>query len=176
MAYLASNKIDVFPATRRTFESTHARQVTEAALVGLVNKLIDVESFVVTKLSDTYSGSDEFSFNIHGYYFTTTLGALTDFDYTDLYASITLDVTGGIPAFYEIDGQDVVGEIDYEYQGVNFTAEEISGDNTYCLYLLHKNDSGKWEVPESSQIKFSPDSLNITLIDGGEIIDEIVSP
>ena len=164
MAYLNSSDIEVFPATRRTFNSSHARQVTEASLVGMINKLIDVDSFVVTKLSSNYSGSDIFSFNIHGYYFTTTLGKLTDLNYTDIYASIQIDVTSGTPSFYELLGQDV----NDEYQGISFSDSEVTGNNIYCLHLLHNGDNG-WEVPYDSQVKFSPDSIDIKLIDGGEI-------
>lgn len=168
MAYLNSASIEVFPATRRTFNSSHARQVTEASLVGMINRLIDVDSFVVSKLETDNQGlligSQEFSFNIHGYYFMTTLNPLIDLGGTDIYASIQIDTTSGTPAFYELLGQDVNGE----YQGVNFSNSEVTGDNIYCLHLLHDGDNG-WEIPYESQVKFSPDSIDIKLIDGGEI-------
>ena len=168
MSYLISGKISVFPSTRRTYSSSHSRQVTEASLVGMINKLIDVDSFVVTKLSDTYLGTDEFSFNIHGYYFITTLGDVVANFTDDVYATITIDVSGGVPEFYELSGQDV----NNEYRGVEFTSTEQQGENKYCLHLLHKGEdtNNKWEVPESSQVKFSMGSLpKLELIDGGEI-------
>lgn len=169
MAYLGSGNIRVFPSTRRTHQSSHSRQVTEASLVGLINKLIDVESFVVTKLTGEEGTDAEFAFNITGYYFITELGYVVEQfqSATDIYATITIDTSGSVPEFYELEGQDV----NNEYQGVEFTTTQQTGTNKYCLHILHK-ENGSWVVPRNSQIKFSTDSFKLELIDGGEILTE----
>ena len=42
MAYLASNKIDVFPSTKRGNVQVSARLMSEASMVDIVNRLIDM--------------------------------------------------------------------------------------------------------------------------------------
>ena len=162
--FLSQGDIRVFPSTRRTFESAMSRQVTEANLVDMINKLIDNDGFVVTQLEGELQDSTEFSFNIHGYYFTTTLGAVTAGFSEDIYASIIIDTDNVPPEFYELDGLDV----DNVYEGVEFTDSAQTGANVYCLHILTKVGSA-WAVPEESKIKFSKDSLGIDLIDGGVI-------
>ena len=154
MAFLNSDNIRVFPSTRRTFQSSHSRQVTEANLVSLVNKLIDVDSFVIT---DSISNvEDEFNFNIHGYYFSINdIGDLTDLfnSSTDIYAVITIDkgTSDTPPEFYELDGLDE----NNNYEGVNFVDSLPSlNSNQYALHILTKS-GGDWSIPENSKFKFS---------------------
>lgn len=162
--FLGQGDIRVFPATRRTFESAVSRQVTEANLVDMINKLIDNDGFVVTQLEGELQDNTEFSFNIHGYYFTTTLGAVTAGFSQDVYATITIDTANVPPEFYELDGLDV----NNVYEGVEFTDSPQTGTDVHCLHILTKVDS-TWTVPEESKVKFSKDSLGIDLIDGGVI-------
>ena len=163
--YLGQDKIRVFPSTRRTYGSAFARQVTEANLVEMINNLVDVDSFVVTKLVGGEDGTTtDFSFCIHGYNFTANLGSMVDSFKSDVYATITIDTTSDYPEFYELSGLDV----NNNYEGVNFTDSVQTGTNEYCLHILTHESNG-WVVPEESQLKFSIDSLGIDLIDGGII-------
>lgn len=170
MAYLESRLINVFPATRRTYNSAHSRLVTESALTGMVRNLTDADSFVASPLKDDYSGFDAFIFNIHGYYFRALLGDIIDLNIEpDIYASITL--TANNMPYKELQGQDYDrSDGAQEYQGLTFTGYPVTGNNVYCLHLLHYNSvDGKWEVPNISLNKFYLSSLDIDLIDGGEI-------
>ena len=176
MAYLGSDDIiRIFPSTRRTFESANSRQVTEANLTVLINKLVDVDSFVIS------SGNGICEFNIHGYYFKINQGSLETLastnNWNDIYATITIDTSSNIEAFYELDGQDTQPESSESeeetdgtgyYQGLDFTGTPVNNENTYTLHLFTKVDEA-WIVPPSSIIKFLPSSVDITLIDGGEI-------
>ena len=109
MSFLSSGLIRVFPATRRTANLTYARQVTEANLVGMINKLIDEKGFVITKLYGNESGlTTDFSFNIYGYNFTAKLGdiiGVAGSSATNVYATITID-PGADPVFDELLGLD----------------------------------------------------------------------
>lgn len=176
MPYLQSNQIKVFPATRRSVQSAGARQVTEANLVGMINKLIDKDGFVITKLVGGESSNTNFSFCIHGYFFTASLASLTAIAEAeskhDVYAKITLDVANEQPEFYELAEGDVIvaGSGVQEYHGITFSGTEFTGlsSNEYSLHILTYGTN--WIVPESSQIKFNLNSIQkLELIDGGVI-------
>ena len=112
MAYLPSTQIEVFPSTKRGSYQKSARLLSESNLVGLINQLLDVDSFVITS---AYNATEPFEINIGGYYFSTTTNAL---DITGLFsianngqsivASIQIQsLSDGI---YELVGQDSNGE------------------------------------------------------------------
>lgn len=171
MAYLSSNKIEVFPATRRTFNPTTSRLFTEHATTGIVRNLIDGVGFVSSQLRKGYTGSDPFIFNIYGYYFSTLLGYLTDLNYYDVYANIRID-PGNNEHYSELRGIDdnFDGSALPIYTGVDFTNSPQSGTDIYSLHLLHKNTlTGLYEVPQNSLYIFNLESVDIDLIDGGEI-------
>ena len=169
VTYMLSDKIDVFPATRRTFQSSHSRQVTEASIAGIVNRLIDKDGFVVTNLPNNAEQQNNmmFEFNIHGYYFRASLGDLVSPFNNDVYGIITID-NGNVYEFNELVGSDE----NNLYKGIRFSESDPSNailENEYYLHLLSKVDS-VWQVPERSKIKFLPSSVDIELIDGGEIL------
>ena len=82
MSYVGSQNINVFPSTKRGQYQRDARLMTESSLVGLINELIDLKSFVITPIpSDTLQQSDPFEFNIAGYYFKIDrLDSIPDFN------------------------------------------------------------------------------------------------
>ena len=173
MAYLQSDDISVFPATRRTYESSYARQVTEASLVGIVNKLIDRDGFVVNKTLPTTQGAKLY-FNIHGYYFEAEPGDIIDLfnsNVENIYAVIELSTGVDASPFIELVGQDEEESDISIYKGIEFVnSQPAAASNRYSLHLLQKTGEG-WIIPEDSIVKFSPESLDITLIDGGIITD-----
>ena len=65
MSYLNTQSINVFPSTKRSNKQVSARLMTEASIVGIINKLIDREGFVITKNEDIYP-EHSFEFNIFG--------------------------------------------------------------------------------------------------------------
>ena len=164
MSYVNSSAIRVFPSVRRTYGQAFARQTTEGNLVSMINKLIDNDGFVATKLVGGEANNTDFSFCIYGYYFSSTLGTIVGSFTTDVYATITIDPNSSHPEFNELIGVDA----DNVYKGIDFTATAQTGTNKHCLHLLHKTGNN-WLVPEASQLKFSLDSINISLIDGGVI-------
>lgn len=85
MGYIASNKIAVFPCGRRSDQNDPAaRLTTEFNLVSIINRLVDNDSFVVPfkrndgDVNSTTSPSTELIFNIAGYLFKTTVGAVAE--------------------------------------------------------------------------------------------------
>lgn len=178
MSYIQSNQIQVFPTTRRKKKQQDARLMTEKALVGIINQLVDKDAFIVTKKSDVASNSP-FSFNIRGYYFyVPQLSYITNLFNTDtsntyIYASITLDDGNG---FTELLGQDdTLSGTDY-YNGVNFTISSNSsgptGTNVYSLRILERSIVNgvptTWKCPDEGFYKYSGSNVDIT-IDGGII-------
>lgn len=164
--YLGQGDVKVFPSTRRTFESAFSRQVTEANLVNMINKLIDKDGFVCTKLAGNENPINiNFIFNIHGYYFSINLSTLTNGFSNDVYAQIEID-PGISSEFDELK----YGDVDNLYKGIAFYSSEPTViSNKYSLHILTKNNSDQWIVPEASQMKFDKNSFNLDLIDGGVI-------
>lgn len=170
MANIASDKILVFPSTRRGDTQRSARLVSEQSLTTLVNQLLDKDSFVITK---EFDGNKPFEFNIHGYYFkiatgTDLLGIATALgNPTHVWANITLEETTTTPqndTFVELKWGDDNGS----YLGVDFTDGEGSGD--YHLEVLTK-EGGSYDVPTESTVKFNVSRVfgDVAVIDGGEI-------
>ena len=184
MAYLASNKINVFPSTKRGNVQVSARLMSEASMVDIVNRLIDTEGFVITPGS-TLNGlttadlsplviTNPFEFNIFGYYFKVAQvsdiitaggsGAI------NIYAKIT---TSTIDNYTELSGQDV----NSSYEGVEFigkasgeAAPTPANTNQHILWLLTYATSGGntgWWVPIDSRVKFVYDFA--IGVDGGDL-------
>ena len=73
--YLAnSSNIFVFPTTKREQINRSSRLLTEKNLVDIVNRLVDIESFVITR-NFLYGEQSSLDFNIYGYYIS-----IDDFD------------------------------------------------------------------------------------------------
>lgn len=176
MAYLQSTKIEVFPSTKRGTNQKSARLLSESNLVGLINQLLDVDSFVITSV---YNESAVFEMNIGGYYFKTT-GNVTDI--TGLFPAAnngqsivaTIQVQPLSDGIYELIGQDSAGE----YKSLKFelattsstnirTTNTVSDVTTYTLRILDKI-GGVWVIPSASQFKFTTKSMEE--IDGGLIV------
>lgn len=168
MAYAKSNNITVFPSTKRGDVQRSARLLSEQSLVSIINQIVDVDAFVITR---EYSGSD-FQFNIHGYYFKVSdfnavVSALGNPD--NVWASISLVSTStSSDNFVEIDGQDEGQGDAMEYTGVQFSASQPTGA-TYYLHLLSKSNN-VYAIPSRSQIRFDPKMVfgDIT-VDGGVV-------
>ena len=195
-----TKNIQVFPSARRVKFQRTARLFTEKNLTSIVNQLLNVYGFVITKPSNaqTSSTSEPFEFNIAGYYFRVEqlkniLDAVeaTNASAGDIiYATITLntveDVSSETGTFIELDGQDEpenVGDTNTKYSGVSFTLLTPSTDNlpdinpvdengkiTYNLILLICTGSNTWKIYPGSTIKF--DQSSIRRINCGTITPE----
>lgn len=169
MAYISSDKIFVFPSTRRSKEQQTSRLFTEATIVSFINKLIDKDGFVIPQDASNPTAVNvnvPFEFNIHGYYFKVSkasdiTGALSTA--SSIYANIEIDDT--ITNYEELSGQDN----NSNYEGVEFSANDPTLGATYYLEIL-KKDGSDWLVPTESLVKFNKQSTSHnTLIDCGEI-------
>ena len=174
--YLAdSSNIFVFPTTKREQISRSSRLLTEKNIVDIVNKLVDVESFVITR-GYTYGSSSSIDFNIFGYYFNVSdfdevIDSVTDGENvtsnSSIWANIIIDKVGD---YDELTGTD---END-KYDGVIFTFNDpiSSSGRGYIKKLklveFSSNLISSAYVPESSLVKFV--SSRINPIDCGEII------
>ena len=65
MAYITSDNITVFPSAKRANANTDyvkaSRALSEQNLIGLVNQLLEVKSFVI---SNEWDAEKDFQFNI----------------------------------------------------------------------------------------------------------------
>ena len=107
MSNIASENIKVFPAVRRIKSPAESRQLSEKNLVGLVNKLLDVDSFIISYTNDVMK------FNIAGYYFEIPKFSTTA--PKEKYAKLVIDSTK--------DSQypELKGDENGNYLGLEFT-------------------------------------------------------
>ena len=175
MATITSENITVFPSTRRAGSKPLSRLMSEQALVGLVNKLIDLEGFVISDL-ETITDDSPLEFNLYGYYFSitnpaTSLGLGTSYTSGGVYAHIELVTATADDSleYQELFGQDDGGK----YTGLvidnslNYSPQHQGVVKT--LKIAELSSSNSWVVPENSKIRFSKDSLDLSVIDGGII-------
>ena len=175
MSTIASDKINVFPATRRGGSKPLAKLMSEQALVGIINKLIDLDGFII---SDVESLTDDspLEFNLFGYYFNiedpvTSIGLGTTYTSGSVYAHIELvTATAEDDLVYE----ELWGQDDNNlYTGLvidgtaEYTAQHSGVIKT--LKIAQLDNDGNWKIPEESKIRFSKDSLDLSVIDGGII-------
>lgn len=166
-SYANSSDIFVFPTTKREMSgsSRSSRLFTEQNLVSIVNKLLDVESFVIS------DDGNVIYFNIYGYLFelskqnlgnlitNVTQGSSVSKG-SSIWANIFIEKTGDYEELYGIDENG-------SYTGVVFSLD--SGMfNAKNLKLLEYDGVSTWFVPDSSRVKFKYRSLQNPL-DCGEI-------
>lgn len=171
--YADSTNIVVFPTTKRELNDRKSRLLTEQNLVDIVNRLLDVRSFVITK---NFVYTESFEFNIYGYFFKiANIGTLLDLivnsemsnglvlnNNSCIYANIHTFVTG---EYEELYGADDNGS----YDGVVFTMNNpLSNTDKWLKILQYSTESNEWYVPMESYAKFSGTSIT-SPIDCGEI-------
>lgn len=172
--FISSSDINVFPSTRRTYpQEFSARLMTEAAIAQIINKLIEVDGFVISE-TVPLTANDIFEFNIYGYYFQvkniqSVIESLTGS--TSLYATIRINHTND--AFYELYVPTETGD-NPTFQGIKFTdgndnpPTDTSTDIYKTLLLLQKSGD-TWIIPNESKIKFRISAVGLTEIDGGRV-------
>lgn len=165
MAQLEASKVRIFPISSRTV-NTGNNFATEYNIASIINQLTGSVGFVIT---EEYKAGEEFSFNIAGYCFTVTGGALDDLlknvsgDATALYAYISFSNTeSNIDIDYrKISGEDAAaGATNF----VQFTTEwnEASRGGGVLILLSRTKLSetpltySNWQIPDTSRIKFIP--------------------
>ena len=196
MPYVSTDRIIVFPSTRRMNKQVSARLISEQSLASLINKLIEVEGFVITPDNGTAQGFDPtqpFEFNVFGYYFKVNaandiLGQFNISTDSEIYANIYLDkntetVTNG-SNYMELAGVDenitpTSEEATWIYKGVTFSTTNLSqasedpADHSLLLFKKEVGAGGTsiWVVPVESRLKFV---YTFALgVDGGEIVSAI---
>lgn len=162
--YVSSSNITVFPSTKRGNVQVSARLLSEASLVSIVNRLVDTDSFVITKDAD-YAANKKFEFNIHGYYFcvdpiSTVLNQFGSA--TAIYGNIKLQQSGDYNELYGQDTNNV-------YYGVQFSDTALGGE--YLSLKIFEKSGNTWIIPTSSRIKYYSSSVDIdvSIIDDGTI-------
>ena len=176
--YLAnSSNIFVFPTTKREQISRSSRLLTEKNLVDIVNRLVDIESFVITR-SFIYGGGASLDFNIYGYYisidnFDLIIDSVTRGETitkgSSIWANIFIYKTGDYDELYGSDEDGV-------YSGVIFTFNNpitgIDGSGKVKnLKLVEFKDTSIESafIPQTSLAKFTIERF-MNPIDCGEIV------
>lgn len=171
--YIASNNVNVFPSTRRTYtQEFSARLMTESAISRIVNNLVEVDGFVISNNAPV-TADDVFEFNIYGYYFQVKdiLSVIEQLSgATKLYATIRINHTND--AFYELYVANETGDSP-TFNGITFTNDGSTPTDTttdiYKTLLLLEKQGDTWTIPEQSKIKFNRSAIGLTEIDGGRI-------
>ena len=138
MSNFNSGDILVFPSSERV-NYRESRLFTEQNTVSIVNRMLDVNSFVISPLEDEITDLDtEIELNIGGYYFKFKLSALTGL--LDNSANVTffprfvirLDKVGD---YFELRGTDDGGL----YNGLTIT---LLSTKPSSLDVYYENDDG----------------------------------
>lgn len=147
MAYLASDKVTVFPCIGRGVDYySSAKYLSESNLVRMISAATNIDSYVISANGGTID------FVLHGYLFHVE-GVTTK----PCYASIK--TTGGI-----IAGTDTGGS----YQGLSIDGSAQTGASVYSLQLL--DSSGN--VPSASLLRINRNAVfnaGVIEIDGGTV-------
>ena len=182
MAYVSSGNIQIFPIANRMIQDPLGRLTTEYNLTSILNKLLDVDGFVVSW------NEPNIIFNLHGYLITANLENIIGSFSDNIYASITItDYTStnttnnNIKAYEEkflaqLNGSDSGDGAQSQYTGVTFSSSSPNQtDGVYYLHLLTESDSNddsndtvSWVIPENSKIKFKTNEYHRSIsIDDG---------
>lgn len=178
--YVLSKNIQIFPIANRVTQDPLGRLTTEYNLTSILNKLLDVDGFVISW------NHPNIIFNLHGYLITANLTDIINGFSDNIYASITItdyastNNDNNIKAYEEkflaqLDGRDVPGEdtsvSNYgKYTGVTFSSSEPEPSQTDIIYHLHllTKVNNVWVIPEDSKIKFRTNEYHRSIsIDDG---------
>lgn len=178
---VTSDKVKIFPSTRRSSSQISSRALTQAALVGLINQLLDRQSFVISQNnSDGKFVFDDISFiqvNICGYYFridkSQITSFLTDHNYTKVYLCaqfmqgdtdypITelprMNLIGNTQSYIEFNGQVDVDAVSGSLVclGLKLSQTQISSTGWKSFQILQwvQGENPYWRIPQENQIKF----------------------
>lgn len=147
MAYLASDKVTVFPCTGRGVDYySSAKYLSEANLIHMVSAATNSDSYVISAKGGTID------FVLHGYLFH-----VEGITAKPCYASIK--IMNGI-----IAGTDTGGR----YQGLSIDGSTQTGTSVYSLQLL--DSSGN--VPSASLLRINRNAVfnaGVIEIDGGTV-------
>lgn len=177
MAYVKSDKIDIFPISKPRFSSNQKnnRLMGEKNISNIIAQLIksnDTENdgFVIE-----YIANSKLLFNINGYYCEVTDSSFEkNFALSDLPIWAIIKVsTGDFPEIYGQDNNSNYEGVEFIQSGTKPASAVIIGTsiyNQYSVKLLEKIN-GEWVVPDSSRVILSPANagLNINVIDAGVI-------
>ena len=147
MAYLASNKVTVFPCIGRGVDYySSAKYLSEANLIRMISAATNIDSYVISANGGTID------FVLHGYLFHVE-GVTAK----PCYAGIKIE--GAV-----ISGADSGGV----YEGLSISSSAPTGTNIYSLQLL--DSSGN--VPSASLLRINRNAVfnaGVIEINGGTV-------
>ena len=151
---ILSENIHIFPCGSRSVDSkkdlaNRSRLLSEQNIVNIIKSICDSPSFVINKIDNIIK------FVIDGYYFELTLRCTE----TNLYAKVVYDTPSGATSYTTI-----LGDSGDTFAGLSLTSTD-SEVTTNHLHLL----DAQGNVPESSKLKFTQNSILITAIDAEEV-------
>ena len=165
---IKSNKIKVFPTTKRSDEADrNARLMSEQNLISIVNRLTGLKSFII-HMPSISSGTNSITiptdseFNIGGYYFKfiDNQTIAIDGNTKEIGLQINTVTTGN---FTELQGNDSNGK-DGNYSGLTITTSNTIGDvdvsETY-LPIIRKTN-GNWDIISDSKLNIIDADMLIT--------------
>lgn len=188
--YAKSNNIQIFPVTNRPDHDPAGRLTTEYNLTSLLNKLLDVDGFVITTSPDAIDTINEevpFDFNIHGY--IIHIKSIKDIipqgitnNGTQIYAILKIATVSNPIKNLRVDSivdGDTSNDNNSDYEGIEFrtlapeaelTIVENNGQKAYYLPILEYYNN-KWFIPVESKLKFKTNSegYSSVAIDDGEV-------
>lgn len=169
---------NIFPSVQ--LNDVKTRSFTEENVANLIYNFIDSSKngFVITDTDENaipavyYSSSNDFEFNIKGYYIKLSGDITSDFSSSSgIYASIKIVAPSGTD-YNELDSTYGSVVFSGDLKGVNLTDTDATdaANGVYCLQILKKitvSGTDKWVVPEKSKIRFKPSNVGLETVDGG---------
>ena len=161
-----SNKIKVFPTTKRSDEADrNARLMSEQNLISIVNRLTGLKSFIIhmpsiSSVTNSITIPTNSEFNIGGYYFkfidnkTITI----DSDTKEIGLKINTVTTDN---FTELQGNDSSGK-NGNYSGLQITTSNTIGDVSETYLPIIRKTNGNWDIISDSKLNIIDADMLIT--------------
>ena len=145
--YLSSDKVNVFPASLRTYNG-YGKYTTEFNLTGIVKSVVDKDSYIISRsLEDS-----PFKFVINGYYFEVN----DTISGNNIFANIKIENTREYSRLNNLTGEiDAALDANDEFQALSFTSGNKDSNATHWLKLTDANGN----ICKDNFPKFDPESI-----------------
>lgn len=170
---IESNNIKVFPATHRSDRYDRAaRLTTEKNLTSIINRLTDIDSFIISGLTISNNSGNIIlssgSCNIGGYYVEILSNVKLTLNSNSKYIYLRLLIGDSATDYSYLVGDDAEDPDPkhanrYVYNGVQvIDSDQPKSDNPSEKYLLvAKSENSSWVSIPNNNLKFTANSIRI---------------
>ena len=162
---IESNKIKVFPTTKRSDEADrNARLMSEQNLISIVNRLTGLKSFII-HMPSISSGNNSITiptgseFNIGGYYFKFIDNQTIAIDSNTKEIGLQIS-TVTTDNFTELQGND--NDLNGKYSGLKITTSNTIKDVSETYLPIIRKTKGNWNIISDSKLNIIDADMLIT--------------